>query len=279
MTSAPSGDARWGAVAAQQAAAVIRERTGATEPPVLGIILGSGLGDFVARIGDARVVPYADVPGFAPTSVVGHAGRVVAGRVAGRDVVVMAGRFHMYEGHSPQAAVFPVRVLHALGARAILATNAAGGLNTEFQPGQLVVIRDQLNLTGVNPLTGPVQPGDLRFPDMSAAYSPRLRTLLHGAAGGSLPDGVYAGLLGPAYETPAEVRMLQQLGADLTGMSTVAEAIVAAALGVEFAGVSLVTNAAAGLSDAPVRHDDVVDAGRQAASRFGDLVERFIAQI
>ena len=222
---------------------------------------------------------YGEIPGFSTPAVAGHAGQIICGTLAGREVVALAGRFHMYEGHPAAAAVFPVRVVHALGVGTLFASNAAGGLNKAYLPGDLVIIEDQINLTAKNPLSGQLEPGDLRFPDMSAAYSPRLKDVVDAAAGKPLRRGVYAGLMGPTYETPAEVRMLAALGADLTGMSTVSEAIMAAALGMDFVAVSLVTNVAAGLSDAPVRHDDVVDVGNAAASRFADLLEAFVARL
>ncbi len=271
----------WSAEAAADAAAVIRGALGDGHPHV-AIILGSGLGDAAGRIVGARALPYAQIPGFAAPSVIGHAGRLIAGTLAGRNVIAFAGRFHMYEGHAPRASAFPVRVAHALGARVLFASNASGGLNPEFVPGDLVLIEDQLNLTGQNPLTGPLQRGDLRFPDMSAPYSRRLGALVRTAAeqaGVPLQSGVYAGLLGPTYETPSEVRMLQRLGADLTGMSTVAEAIVAAAIGMEMVAVSLVTNAAAGLTDALVSHDDVVIAAEKASAGFARLLEEFVARV
>ena len=269
----------WGSAAAAAAAAIIRDRLG-VQSPVAAVILGSGLGDVAARISGARSLAYTQIPGFATTAVAGHAGNVICGSLGGREVVALAGRFHMYEGHTAQAATFPVRVMHALGIRVLFASNAAGGLNRALVPGDLVLIDDQINLTGVNPLTGAVEPGDLRFPDMSAPYSPRLKALVTAAAGATpLKRGVYVGLMGPAYETPAEVRMLAGLGADLTGMSTVAEAIVATATGMEFVAVSLVTNAAAGLTDAPVNHEDVVEVGRRASARFADLLEGFIARL
>ncbi len=274
-----ASDDPWGAEAARTAADVVRRAVGAREP-VAAVILGSGLGDVAARIADVRTIPYSAVPGFSATAVPGHAGKVMCGTLAGREVVALAGRFHMYEGHPARAAAFPVRVMHALGVRVIFASNAAGALNPALEPGDLVLIDDQINLTAQNPLTGPVEPGDRRFPDMSAPYSPRLQALVQAAAGpGDLKRGVYVGLMGPAYETPAEVRMLAALGADLTGMSTVAEAIVAAALGVEFVAVSLVTNAAAGLTGAPVNHAEVVEVGRGASARFGTLLEQFIARL
>jgi purine-nucleoside phosphorylase len=268
----------WGAEAATDAARVVRNSL-AVGSPVAAIILGSGLGDMVGRLGAARALEYDDIPGFATTSVEGHAGQLVVGTLGGREVVALSGRFHMYEGHPARAAAFPVRVMHALGIRVLFASNAAGGLNPALEPGDLVLLDDHLNLTGQNPLIGAVERGDLRFPDMSSPYSPRLQALVREAAaavGAELKRGVYVGLLGPVYETPAEVRMLARLGADVTGMSTVCEAIVAAALGMEFVAVSLVTNLAAGLSDAPVRHEDVMLAAGLASKRFGDLLERFV---
>ena len=271
----------WGADAAADAAGIVRDSL-AVGSPVAAIILGSGLGDVAARLGAARALAYTDIDGFAEPTVAGHAGQLIVGTLGGREVVALAGRFHMYEGHPARASAFPVRVVHALGIRVLFATNAAGGLNPAFAPGDLVLLDDHINLTGQNPLIGPVERGDLRFPDMSAPYSARLNALLREAAadvGADLKRGVYAGLLGPAYETPSEVRMLQGYGADVTGMSTVCEAIVAAALGIEFAAVSLVTNPAAGLSAVPVRHEDVMAAAKRASPHLGDLVERFVQRL
>lgn len=264
----------WGSAAAAHAAAAIRERADVGHPS-FALVLGSGLGSVVDRVAATGTLAYRDIPGFVAPGIAGHAGRCVAGTLGGATVLVFAGRFHVYEGHSARMAAFPVRVAAALGARTIVATNAAGGLNPDLTPGELVIVSDQLNLTGQNPLAGPVEPGDTRFPDMSAAYSPRLRALLARAGGGALRSGVYAGLLGPSYETPAEVRMLRALGADMVGMSTVGEAIVAAALGLEFAAISLVTNPAAGTTAAPVSHAEVIEAGTAAAARLGDLIEAF----
>ncbi|MBM4193371.1 MAG: purine-nucleoside phosphorylase [Gemmatimonadetes bacterium] len=274
-------DRPWGRAAAAAAADLIRQRTGLRRP-VLAVTLGSGLGGFARAIENPRRVPFDQVPGFLPVSVLGHAGEVVVGEVAGRELLAFSGRFHMYEGHAARAAGFPVRVAHALGAPAYLATNATGGLKRSLAPGDLVLIRDHINLSGQNPLTGPAEPGDDRFPDMSSPYSPRLGALLKQAAeqsGAVLNEGVYAGLLGPTYETPSEVRMLATLGADVTGMSTVPEAIVAAALGLDFAAVSLVTNPAAGLSDSPVLHDDVVTAAAKAEAQFAALVTAFVSAL
>ena len=272
---------QWGAEAARATAALLRERIG-VRAPVAAIVLGSGLGNVVARIGAPRTIRYAEIPGFSSTAVDGHAGELFAGTLAGREVLAFAGRFHMYEGHLPRASEFPVRVAHALGAPVWFASNASGGINPRLKPGDLVLVDDHINLTWQNPLAGPTEPGDARFPDMSGPYSSRLKELARAAAaeaGVPLGSGVYAGLVGPAYETPAEVRMLAALGADLTGMSTVAEAIVAAALGMECVAVSLVTNAAAGLTDAPVRHEDVMAAAGLASAGFERLLERFISRL
>ena len=271
-----------GAVAAAKAADAVREKLGADPRPVAAIILGSGLGDLADRIQNATRVRYADIPGFHATNVAGHRGELIRGTLGGREVLALAGRFHMYEGYSARAAGFPVRLVHALGAKVLFASNAAGGINRAFDPGDLMVIEDHLNLMFQNPLIGPIEPGDTRFPDMSEPYSRRLIKALHDSAvatGISLRQGVYGALLGPAYETPAEVRMLERLGADAIGMSTVPETIVAAAIGMEVAGVSLITNTAAGISSAALNHVDVVAVGAAAAMRFSGLVGEFVSRI
>jgi purine-nucleoside phosphorylase len=269
--------------AARHAADAVRAALGfASREPVVAIVLGSGLGALAERVAGARRVPYAKVPGFHAPSVVGHRGELIGGTLGGRDVLLLAGRFHMYEGHSAQAAAFPVRVVHALGARTLFISNAAGGVNRTFSPGDLMMITDHLNLQFRNPLTGPHQPGDTRFPDMSAPWTPRLQALLDAAAqetGTPLRRGVYAGLLGPTYETPAEVRMLTMLGADAVGMSTVPEVIVAAALGMEAAGVSCITNHAAGITTGRLDHKEVVEVGARAATAFCALVERWVSKL
>jgi purine-nucleoside phosphorylase len=271
-----------GAKAAAKAAAAVREKLGADPRPVAAIVLGSGLGDLADHIQNATHVRYADIPGFHATKVAGHRGELIRGTLAGREVLALAGRFHMYEGYGATAAAFPIRVVHALGAKVLFASNAAGGINRSFNPGDLMVIEDHLNLMFRNPLIGTLEPGDTRFPDMSEPYSRRLIKLLHesaAASGMSLRQGVYGALLGPTYETPAEVRMLERLGADAIGMSTVPETIVAAALGMEVAGVSLVTNAAAGISGEVLNHVDVVAVGAAAASRFSQLVGDFVSRL
>ena len=270
-----------GSAAAARAADAVRGRLG-VQQPVAAIVLGSGLGALADRLEGATRVPYAEIPGFHAPQVVGHRGELMRGMLGGREVLLLAGRFHMYEGHSAQAAAFPVRVVHALGARVLFVSNAAGGVRRTFAPGDLMVIADHLNLMFRNPLIGAQEPGEIRFPDMSAPWSPRLSKLLDEAAreaGVALKHGVYAGLLGPSYETPAEVRMLERLGADAVGMSTVPEVIVAAALGMEAAGISCITNHAAGIMAAPLDHADVVEVGARAAGAFCALVERWVARL
>lgn len=267
--------------AVQAATRVIQARAG-TDVPTVAIVLGSGLGAFAARVREAVRIPYGDIPGFPVPSVHGHAGEVLVGHVANRRVLCFAGRFHMYEGHGADVAALPARVAHALGAPLLFASNAAGGVRRTFKPGDLMVIADHLNMMFRNPLIGPVVPGDTRFPDMSDPYDPVLRKTLHTVAaahGLALQEGVYCGLTGPAYETPAEVRMLERLGADAVGMSTVPEVIAARAMGMRCAGVSVITNPAAGLSLAPLAHDEVVEVGRSVAPRFEALVEGFVASL
>ncbi|HEX2719294.1 MAG TPA: purine-nucleoside phosphorylase [Gemmatimonadaceae bacterium] len=267
---------------AREAADRIRGRLRIDRAPVAAIVLGSGLGGLAERIDDAQRVSYSEVPGFPPSTVEGHAGVLIAGKLGGRPVVAMAGRFHLYEGHPARVAGFPVRVLHALGAEVLVVSNAAGGVNRTFQAGDLMVIADHANLMGVNPLEGPVEVGDVRFPDMSEPYDAGLRVLLHESAaarGVALREGVYAGLLGPAYETPSEVRMLERLGADAVGMSTVPEVIVARAIGMRVAGVSCITNLAAGISPEPLSHEEVLATTRRVARVFEGLIEEFVGRL
>jgi len=270
-----------GADAAREAAAVIRERL-RVDAPACAIILGSGLGGLADKIEDARQLSYADIPGFHATHVDGHKGQVIAGTLGGREIVALAGRFHMYEGHAPQVSAFPVRVVHALGAKTLFVSNAAGGIRRTFSAGDLMVIEDHINMQFVNPLAGPVEATDERFPDMSAPYSPRLKALLRQAAVAlhlPLQAGVYVGLLGPTYETLAEVRMLERIGADATGMSTVPEVILANALGLEVVGVSLISNPAAGLSPEKLSHADVMRAAQAAGDTFCQLVTEFVRRL
>jgi purine-nucleoside phosphorylase len=269
------------AESAAMAAAWVRERIG-SETPVAGIILGSGLGGLATRILDPVSIPFAEVPGFPSATVVGHAGKVIGGLLGGRPVIALAGRFHMYEGHDAALAGFPVRVLHALGARALFVSNAAGGVRRGFAPGDLMLIRDQINLMFQNPLVGALVPGDERFPDMSRPFDDALAAALIGhaaALGFALQEGVYCGLLGPTYETLAEVRMLEGLGADAVGMSTVPEVLVARALGMRVAGVSCITNLAAGIATHRLSHAEVLETTATVADRFESLVERFVAHL
>jgi purine-nucleoside phosphorylase len=273
----------YGTVAAAEAARVIRALVARPiAPPVAAIVLGSGLGGLADRIVDAVRIPFHDVPGFPPATVEGHAGALIAGTLAGRPVICLAGRFHLYEAHPAAVAVFPVRVLHALGARTLIVSNAAGGIRRTFAPGTLMRIADHINLMNRHPLAGPAQTGEARFPDMSAPYDAALAAQLDDTArrtGIRLDVGVYCGLLGPAYETPAEVRMLEKLGADAVGMSTVPEVITARALGMRCVGVSLITNAAAGYTAQPLSHDDVLHESNDAAERFQDLISAFVASL
>lgn len=244
----------------QEAARFVRKRVG-DRPPLLALILGSGLGGVVDALDDVRRVPYSAIPHLPESSVRGHPGVLASGQLEGVPVLAFAGRFHLYEGHSPRAAAFPVRLAHALGARTLLVSNAAGGIRRTFRPGDLMVIRDQINLMGCSPLSGPQRPDEPRFPDMVDAYDPALAALLLDSgrrARVRVVDGSYAGLPGPSYETPAEIRMLERLGADAVAMSIIHEVIVARALGMRVAGISCITNPAAGITPAPLNHSDVV---------------------
>ncbi len=267
----------YGRDSAQRTADAVRQRIGDAVPD-LGIVLGSGLGGLAEEIEDAVRVPFAEVPGFPSATVKGHAGALVSGRLGGRNVIALAGRFHMYEGHPPQLAAFPVRVMHALGARFYFASNAAGGIRRDLSAGDLMIIEDHINLTSQNPLNGHVEPGDERFPDMSAPYDAELRDLLKSCAkdaGVDIKEGVYAWLTGPSFETRAEVRMLERLGADAVGMSTVPEVLVARAIGMRVAGVSCIANAASGIGDTPVLHADVLEVTARAALGFQSIVKSF----
>ena len=271
-----------GASAARVAADAVRASLALRDKPVAAIILGSGLGGLSADIGDARRIQFRDIPGFPAAKVHGHAGQLISGTLAGRPVLALAGRFHLYEGHSARLAGFSVRVLHALGAQTLFVSNAAGGVNRTFAPGDLMSIADHINLMWRNPLEGPLEDGDERFPDMSGPYDATLReTLREVALAATIPlrEGVYAGLLGPSYETPAEVRMLERIGADAVGMSTVPEVIVARAIGMRVVGVSCITNLASGLSLTPLSHDEVIDTTTRVAKRFQALVTDFVAAI
>ncbi len=259
--------------------AAVRARTRLV--PRVGIVLGSGLGGLAGELSDVTAIPFADLPGWPAASAPGHAGQVLLGTLAGVPVVCLQGRLHIYEGNSEQLVVEPVLLMGRLGARAIVLTNAAGGINESYDAGTLMLIADHLNLTGRNPLIGANDDSlGPRFPDLVDAWSPRLRSLMRDAAaaeGIALAEGVYAGLLGPNYETPAEVRMLRALGADAVGMSTVLEAIAARWAGLDLVGVSLVTNPGAGVTGQPLSHEEVLAAGAAAGPHFTRLVRRFVA--
>jgi purine-nucleoside phosphorylase len=266
--------------AAIKAAKAIRKRA-ATQQPTFGIILGSGLGGLSKSIGDAVRIPFGDIPGFPEVTVAGHEGEVILGTLGGREIVALSGRFHMYEGHPAALAAFPVRVFHALGTRDLFVSNAAGGISSRLAVGDLMMISDHLNLMGTNPLVGGAQKGEIRFPDMTDAYNPGLRWLLRTTAeklGITLREGVYAGLLGPSYETPSEVKMLRLLGADAVGMSTVPEVIVARAWGMRVVGVSCITNAAAGVTGAALSHAEVLETTNRVSAAFESLVTEFLAR-
>jgi len=263
----------------EAAAGALRERLGERVPPLLALVLGSGLGGVVEALHDARRVPYADVPGLPSASVRGHAGVVVAGTLEGARVLAFAGRFHLYEGHSPRTAALPARLAHALGARLLIVSNAAGGIRRTFRPGDLMVIRDQIDLMRRSPLAGPALSGEPRFPHMVDAYDPALSKLLASAArdaGVPVVEGVYAGLPGPSYETPAEIRMLERLGADAVAMSIIPEVIAARSLGMRVGGMSCITNPAAGVASTRLDHSDVVRVAARAATGFGEVVRRVV---
>ena len=258
----------------------LRERV--TRAPSVVLVLGSGLGGMAEEIADAVAIPYPDIPGFPRSTVTGHAGRLVAGIVNGVEVVAMQGRFHLYEGWDPSVVALPIRALAALGAGALVVSNAAGGLRPGMKAGDLMLIADHINLMGKNPLIGPVLAGEERFPDMSAPYDPEFRRIAAEIALKQrirLEEGVYAALLGPSYETPAEIRMLRTLGADAVGMSTVPEVIVARALGLRVLGISLISNLAAGISPVPLSHAEVMEAGARVQEPFARLVREILPRI
>jgi purine-nucleoside phosphorylase len=259
--------------------AAVRQRTDLV--PELGIVLGSGLGDLAKEVTDVTAIPFADLPGWPQATAPGHAGRLLLGQLEGVPVICQQGRLHFYEGHSARLLVEPVLLMGRLGARRVLLTNAAGGVNVRFDAGTLMLVTDHINLTGQNPMIGPNDDrlGE-RFPDMVRAWSPELRALMRRAAveeGIDVEEGVYIGLTGPTYETPAEIQLLRTLGADAVGMSTVLEAIAARWAGIELVGVSLVTNAGAGVTGEPLSHEEVLAAGEAAGPQFVKLVKRFVS--
>jgi purine-nucleoside phosphorylase len=265
----------------KEAADAVRSRI-ATMPQV-AIVLGSGLGDFANSLGSAVTMPYGELPHWPASRVVGHDGKLVVGTAAGKTIAVLAGRAHMYEGYDASAVTFAVRALGLLGVKTLILTNAAGGVNTGFSQGALMVIDDHVNLTGQNPLAGANDDRfGPRFPDMTEVYSARLRGIADRAGqkiGVALPHGVYVALLGPSYETPAEIRYLRTIGADAVGMSTVPEAIVARHMKMEVLGISCITNMAAGVLPQPIDHADVMETGRRIRGQFIALLEGIIEQL
>lgn len=262
-----------------QAAAFIADATG-FDTHDAALVLGSGLGDYAASLPDAVVVPYADIPGFPVPQVVGHGGSLISAPVGDGRILILSGRVHTYEGWEMDEVVFGVRAVIASGATRVMLTNAAGGVNASYSPGDLVLIKDHLNLTGRNPLLG-LNDDRLgpRFPDLSTVYTPRLRSELAKVftdVGITPHEGTYAWFLGPTYETPAEVQMGRTLGADLVGMSTVPEAIAARHMGAEVAGISLVTNLAAGISPTPLSHDEVTETAAKAKETFTAVLDAYL---
>jgi purine-nucleoside phosphorylase len=254
-----------------------------TKNPRVAVVLGSGLGAFADTLDTATVIPYADIPGWPPATAVGHAGKLIFGDVAGHHVAVLAGRAHLYEGYTAEQAVFGIRTLGKLGIASVILTNAAGGINPKFGAGQLVLISDHINLLGQNPLTGPNDDSlGPRFPDMSEAYSQKYREIARAAGkdmGLDLPEGVYAAVPGPSYETPAEIRYMRTIGADLVGMSTIPETIAANHMGMKVLGISCVTNAAAGVLDQRLNHTEVLEVGERMKGTLIELLRRVIPQL
>ena len=265
----------------KEAADTIRVRL--PEIPQIGIVLGSGLGDFANSRGAAVTVPYGDLPRWPASKVIGHEGKLVVGTAAGRTIAALAGRSHLYEGHDVGTVTFAVRALGLLGVKTLILTNAAGGVNTSFSQGALMVIDDHINLMGANPLVGANDDQfGVRFPDMTEVYSSRLRAIADRAGKKInllLPHGIYVAVLGPSYETPAEIRYLRTIGADAVGMSTVPEAIVARHMQMDVLGISCITNMAAGVLPQPLRHDEVMETARRVRGQFVALLEGIIGQL
>jgi purine-nucleoside phosphorylase len=265
----------------KEAADAIRARV--PEPPAIGVVLGSGLGDFANSLGAAVVIPYGELPHWPASRVIGHEGKLVVGTSGGRTIAALAGRVHLYEGHDARTVTFATRVLGLLGVKTLILTNAAGGVNTSFAQGALMVIDDHINLMGANPLTGDNDERfGQRFPDMTEVYSSRLRGIADRAGKAInllLPHGIYVGLLGPSYETPAEIRHLRTIGADAVGMSTVPEAIAARHMKMDVLGISCITNMAAGVLPKPLDHAEVMETARRIRGQFIALLEGVIGQI
>ncbi|MGC2323827.1 MAG: purine-nucleoside phosphorylase [Terriglobales bacterium] len=266
---------------AEAAAEFIRSKTALR--PEIALVLGSGLGDFADNLTDALRIPYGEIPHFPRSTAIGHAGRLVMGRIAGTPVAVMQGRVHLYEGHSIKDVAFPMRVFGRLGIRAVILTNAAGGISSDLHPGCLVLVRDHINLQGASPLIGPNDDRfGLRFFDMGNAYDMEFRNIAQAEAAQLriwLGNGVYAALLGPSFETHAEIQYLKKIGADLVGMSTVPEVIVARHMGIRVLAISCVTNLAAGLSDQPITHEEVLEIGARVQKEFVALLTAVIPHL
>ena len=266
---------------AEAAAKFVLQRTSLR--PKIGVVLGSGLGGFADSLRDAVRIPFAEIPAFPRSTAIGHAGQMVIGRASDVPVAVMQGRVHLYEGYSAQQVAFPMRVFGRIGIHAVILTNAAGGINLNYQQGALVLIRDHINLQGTNPLIGPND--DLfgvRFPDMTHAYAKEYRAIAKEEAaklGMTLHEGVYAALLGPSYETPAEIKYLRVIGADLVGMSTAFEVIAARHMGIKVLAISCVTNMAAGILDQPLSHQEVMETGERVKSSFEALLRAVLPRI
>jgi purine-nucleoside phosphorylase len=254
-----------------------------TDDVRVAIVLGSGLGDFAEDFAEPTVIPYSEVPGFVTSTAEGHAGQLVIGKLDGLPILAMQGRVHFYEGYSLEEVTFPIRVFKLLGIKTIVLTNAAGGIDVQLSQGALMVISDHLNLMGVNPLRGMNDERfGPRFPDMSEVYSRELQEIVVEEARNMAVEvrrGIYAALTGPSYETPAEIHMLRTFGADAVGMSTVPEAIVARHMGMSVLGISCITNMAAGITDEPINHEEVMETGRRVRAMFAELLRRVIARL
>lgn len=266
---------------ADSAAQLILSRTSLR--PKIGLVLGSGLGAFADSLTDAVRVPYSEIPSFPQSTAIGHAGRMVVGNAGEVAVAAMQGRVHQYEGYTALEATFPIRVFARVGIRSVILTNAAGGINVGYSQGALVLIRDHINLQGTNPLVGPNDDRfGVRFPDMTHAYSPAFRKIAQDEAAKmnfTLSEGVYAAMLGPSYETPAEIEYLRRIGADLVGMSTVAEVVAARHMGLSVLAISCVTNMAAGILDQPLSHAEVMETGERVKSTFEALLRAVLPRI
>jgi purine-nucleoside phosphorylase len=266
---------------AEKASRLIRERAKAQVSTA--IVLGSGLGGFADELAEAVAIPYDQIPGFAHATVEGHAGRLVIGKVGPTPIAALQGRFHFYEGYSLEDVTFPIRALKLIGVERLILTNASGALNADYAPGSLMLITDHINLMGVNPLIGPNDPRfGPRFPDLTNVYSPELQDIVLQEAREmklEMRRGIYASLTGPSYETPAEIHMVRALGADAVGMSTVPEAIVARHMDMKVVGISCITNLAAGVTDLPVDHTQVIATGERIQESFSELLRRVIAKI